>query len=176
MRKKEEVRKIEIQNRPVLKIKKTPLEIALNIISLLLFIGSVLYLLMEWPSLPNRVPMHYDFFGEVDKWGSKGIIFLHPIMGAVLWIGPTILEKFPHAYNYIVSLTEENIERQYKNGRIMINVIKNEILIYISYSIWKDIKIAYGHDIAFGTWDLALFLIVLFGSMGFFIVRSFRLR
>jgi uncharacterized membrane protein len=89
-----------------------------------------LYLLMEWSSLPNRVPMHYDFFGEVDKWGSKGIIFLHPIIGAVLWIGPTILEKFPHVYNYIVDLTEENIERQYKNGRIMINVIKNEILIY----------------------------------------------
>jgi uncharacterized membrane protein len=176
MRKKEEVRKIEIQNRPVLKIEKTPLEIALNIISSLLFIGSVLYLLMEWPSLPNRVPMHYNFFGEVDKWGSKGIIFLHPIIGAALWIGLTILEKFPHAYNYIVGLTEENIERQYKNGRIMINVIKNEILIYISYSIWKDIKIAYGHDIAFGTWDLALFLIVLFGSIGFFIVRSFRLR
>jgi hypothetical protein len=130
---------------------------------------------MEWSSLPNRVPMHYDFFGEVDKWGSKGIIFLHPIIGAVLWIGLTILEKFPHVYNYIVDLTEENIERQYKNGRIMINVIKNEILIYISYSICKDIKVAYGHNIAFGTLDLLLFLI-LFGSISFFIVRSFRLR
>jgi uncharacterized membrane protein len=170
------VKKIETQNRPALKIKKTPLEIALNIISLLLFIGSVSYLLTEWPSLPNRVPMHYNFFGEVDKWGSKGIIFLHPIIGAVLWIGLTILEKFPHVYNYIVGLTEENLERQYKNGRIMANVIKNEILIYISYCNWEDIKAAYGHDIAFGTWDLLLFLIVLFGSIGFFIVRSFHLK
>jgi uncharacterized membrane protein len=169
------VRIIEIPNRPVLKIKKTPLEIALNIASLLLFIGSVLYLLMKWPSLPNRVPMHYNFFGEVDKWGSKGMIFLHPIIGAVLWISLTIFEKFPHVYNYI-GLTEENIEQQYKNGRIMINVIKNEILIYISYSNWKDIKAAYGHDITFGTWDLPLFLIVLFGSITFFIVRSIRLR
>jgi uncharacterized membrane protein len=170
------VKKIEIQNRPALKIKKTPLEIALNTISLLLFIGSVSYLLTEWPSLPNRVPMHYTFFGEVDKWGSKGIIFLNPIIGAVLWIGLTILEKFPHVYNYIVGLTEENIERQYKNGRIMINIVKNEFLLYISYSNWKDIKIAYGYNLPFGTWDLALFLIILFGSIGFFIVRSFRLR
>ena len=105
------------------------------------FIASILYLLMEWSSLPNRVPMHYNFFGEVDKWGSKGTIFSHPIIGAVLWIGLTILEKFPHVYNYIINLTEENIERQYKNGRIMVNVVKNEILIYISYSIWKDVKI-----------------------------------
>jgi hypothetical protein len=120
--------------------------------------------------------MHYDFFGEVDKWGSKGIIFSHPIIGAVLWISLTILEKFPHVYNYIINLTEENIEQQYKNGRIMVNVVKNEILIYISYSIWKDVKIAYGHDIAFGTWDLLLSLIILFGSIGFFIVRSFRLK
>ncbi|OAT74841.1 hypothetical protein A7K69_03790 [Parageobacillus thermoglucosidasius] len=171
----QEVRIIEVQNRPVLKIKKTPLETALNIATLLLFIGSILYLLMEWSSLPNRVPMHYNFFGEIDKWGSKGIIVLHPIIGAVLWISLTVLEKFPHVYNYI-NLTEKNIEQQYKNVRIMINVIKNEILIYISYSIWKDIKAAYGHDITFGTWDLPLFLIVLFSSISFFIVRSIRLR
>jgi uncharacterized membrane protein len=157
-------------------MKKTPLENALNIFSLLVFIGSVLYLLMEWSSLPNRVPMHYNLVGEVDKWGSKIMIFVSPIIGAILWIGLTILEKFPHIYNYMIVLTEENIEQQYKNGRIMINVIKNEIFIYMAYCNWKDVKVAFGHDVVLENWDSLIFLFILFGSIAFFIIRSFRLQ
>ena len=167
---------MEIRKRPALKLKKKPLENVLNIISLLVYIGSVIHLFMHWSSLPNRVPIHYNLVGEIDKWGSKEAIFFLPITGAILWMGLTILEKFPHLYNYLVVLTEENIERQYKNASTMINVVKNEILLYIAYCSWKDVNITYGRDVVLETWDLPIFLLILFGSIGFFIIRSFRLQ
>lgn len=106
---------------------------------------------------------------------QRGHFFL-PITGAILWMGLAILEKFPHLYNYMVVLTEENIERQYKNASTMINVVKNEILLYIAYCSWKDVNITYGRDVVLETWDLPIFLLILFGSIGFFIIRSFRLQ
>ncbi|MBE3569561.1 MAG: DUF1648 domain-containing protein [Bacillales bacterium] len=167
---------MEIRKRPALKLKKKPVENVLNIISLLVYIGSVIHLFMHWSSLPNRVPIHYNLVGEVDKWGSKEDIFFLPITGAILWIGLTILEKFPHIYNYTVTLTEENIEQQYKNGRTMINVVKNEIFIYMAYCNWKDVNVAYGHHVLLDNRDSLIFLIILFGSMAFFIIKSFRLQ
>lgn len=93
-----------------------------------------------------------------------------------LWMGLTIAERFPHTYNYVIDLTEKNVERQYKNARLMMNVLKTEITIFFAYLSWESIQAASGHQVGLGIWNLPIFLIVVFGSLGFFIVRSFRLR
>src|SRR5690625_7494445 len=76
----------------------------------------MVYLLFVWQSLPSEVPAHYNALGEVDRWGSKWEMLILPIIATVLWIGMTILEKYPHVYNYI-NLTEDNVRNQYLNVR-----------------------------------------------------------
>lgn len=164
-----------MKNRPVLKIKQTPIEKILNIIAFVIFLGSILYILFEWSSMPNEVPGHYNAIGEVDRWGRKGELWIVPFVGLVLWVGLSILEKFPHIHNYS-NLTEDNAEQQYKNSRLMLNFLKNEILLIFAYINWKDIQVAKGQAESLGICFLPIFLIIIFGTLIFFVLRSLRLK
>jgi uncharacterized membrane protein len=39
--------------------------------------------LLAWPHLGDRIPIHWNFNGEVDSWGGKGMIWLLPCL--FLW-------------------------------------------------------------------------------------------
>lgn len=161
--------------RPKLKLPKTRLEWFLDIVSLAVFVVSIVYILMKWPVIPDLVPGHYDAAGEVDRWGGKWELFILPIIGALLWIFLMILEKFPHVYNY-TNVTEENVEAQYQNARLLVNVMKNQILIFFAYMNWKDVQVAIGQAKSLGPAFLPVFLGVIFVSMAFFIIRSIKLN
>ena len=161
-------------NRPKLNLKITPLEIFLNGITLVAFVGTIVYLVSSWKIIPSEIPAHYNVLGEVDRWGSKGEMLILPLIGLLMWIGMTVLEKFPHVYNYI-NLTKENAHAQYLNGRLLINVLKNEIVLLFSYITWKSVQVAIGEQDSLGVWFLPVFLIIIFGSMGYFIMKSLRL-
>ena len=66
--------------------------------------------------------MHYDFAGNIDRWGSKLEILILPVIAWIIYVFMTILEKFPEAWNTGVKVTEENKER-------IINNIKTCIII-----------------------------------------------
>lgn len=160
--------------RPRFKLKINPIELVLNTIAMILFAGSLVYLFINWTALPGEVPAHYNALGEVDRWGSIGEMLLLPIIGIIMWIGMTVLEKYPHVYNYR-NLTKENAKVQYLNGRLMLNVLKNLLVIIFAYINWKDIQIALGYHESLNPWFLPIFLICMFVPMGYFIVRSLRL-
>ena len=45
--------------------------------------------LMMWNKLPDQVPMHWNISGEVDGWGSKGmLVFVFPLLFVgIEWLG-----------------------------------------------------------------------------------------
>lgn len=45
---------------------------------------SWLYLLIQYPELPDRIPRHFGFWGEPDAWGAKGFIWIMAVIQAVL--------------------------------------------------------------------------------------------
>ncbi|KQL53552.1 hypothetical protein AN964_08620 [Heyndrickxia shackletonii] len=87
----------------------------------------------------------------------------------------TILEKFPHLYNYS-NLTERNIEGQYKNARLMVHIIKAEITIFLAYNSWSWIYSILGTRVGFGIWELLIFIIVMIGTIVFMALRSARIK
>ncbi|MCJ7841041.1 DUF1648 domain-containing protein [Lederbergia sp. NSJ-179] len=99
------------------------------------------------------MPAHYNAAGVVDRWGSKGKMLIPPIIGIMMWIGMTILERYPHIYNYMVPITKENAPAQFVNARLMINVLKNEICFYSLVSHGKELKLLWMNemDSAFGS-------------------------
>ena len=128
------------QQRQIVKRNKTPLELILDIISLLFLIASLLYIIMEWSSLPNRIPFQFNF-GEVKIWGSKASVIALPLFGVVIWIGLSILEKFPQHINLPFFL-QENKEMDHRNNRILLNMTKNVVVIFFTYTNWTSIQLA----------------------------------
>lgn len=138
--------------------------------TLLVFLIVLIYLLIQFSSLPEQVPAHFNAEGETDRWGSKYELLVLPAVGMVLWIGMTVLEKYPHTYNYI-NLTEKNMKVQYRNGRMMINVLKNEAVLLFSYITWRSTRAAQGQTEGL---FLPVFFTVLFASMLVFFIRMLR--
>ncbi len=164
-----------INNRPVLAIPKTRLEVFTDVLSILMLLGNFVYLFMAWLSLPDRIPTHFNGLGEVDGWGGKGNIWVLEGIAIVLWISFTFLEKYPHVYNYIF-LTEENVERQYKNARLMLNVLKTTLTFTFVFLSWQLIHSVKQNESSIGIGSFVLLLLMIFGLIGFFLFRSYRLR
>ena len=95
---------------------------------------------MEWSSLPNRIPFQFNF-GEVKIWGSKASVIALPLFGLVIWIGLSILEKFPQHINLPFFL-QDNKEMEHRNNRILLNMTKNVVVIFFTYTNWTSIQLA----------------------------------
>ena len=78
---------------------KTLLDNTLDIMALILLLVGFIYLFLEWPALPNDIPLKYDSSGMVSQWGNKQSDIGLPIFGAIAWSVFTVVEKFPHSMN-----------------------------------------------------------------------------
>ncbi|MGV3466264.1 MAG: hypothetical protein ACO1OT_13340 [Heyndrickxia sp.] len=87
----------------------------------------------------------------------------------------TVLEKFPHLFNY-VNITENNIESQYKNGRLMVNIIKAEITIFLNYNSWNWMNAILGNRLGLGVWEMLIFLIMIIGTVVLMTIRSMKIK
>lgn len=84
------------------------------LIAALVVVATLIATLVVYPDLPSRVPMHWNFRGEVDRYGAKPEIFLMPLFmaGIVLffaalpWLSPRRFEvdTFRSTYLYIMIL------------------------------------------------------------------------
>ena len=52
-------------------MRKHSLDKLMNRLSLLLVLGTAVFLAVYWRSIPEEVPMHFNAAGEIDRWGSK---------------------------------------------------------------------------------------------------------
>ena len=90
-----------------MKIKPTAADVIMEILSLVLMIGVSLYIFIRWSSIPDKIPMHYNFAGEIDRWGEKGeLLFLIAIAWGI-WLLITVTERFPKFWNTGVEVTEK---------------------------------------------------------------------
>jgi uncharacterized membrane protein len=72
------------------------------------WVGAVVVLAMlgftlaVWRELPERIPTHWDFRGEVNGWSSRTVgAFFAPVLGTLLWLGLPLLRRLdPRRKNY----------------------------------------------------------------------------
>lgn len=67
----------------------------LNWLEAALLLAPFLVLILYWNLLPDRVPMHWNFQGEIDSWSAKSPgLLLAPLMGVAVVILLRALPKF----------------------------------------------------------------------------------
>lgn len=161
---------------PEMKTQKTLWQKELTFVGCIVWLGIFVYVFIIFPDLPERVPMHFNIKGIVDSWGHKGFIWVLPVIGMAVWGALTIMEKAPQHFDYLVEITKENAARQYKNAVLLISILKTEIMAYFVFTTWQMSKIALGEMAAKSVWDVLLFLIVIFGTLGIFMYRMLKLK
>lgn len=113
-----------------------------KIINILILIATIVGTLVALSSMPDTVPVHFDFHGIADRWGSKYELLVMPvIMLAMLafWIGIEIFYK----KKVKSSENEKEIAEAKANMKVMdvtsiitslMFAVINFITIYASYS------------------------------------------
>lgn len=73
--------------------------ILLMIINALVLAGTLLFLVCNLSNIPDTIPMHYNFAGKIDRWGSKYEVFI-VFACQVVTVGIVfIMGIFPRTFN-----------------------------------------------------------------------------
>ncbi len=162
--------------RPVLKLAWTPLQTILAIAGLVgtgLMLG---ILLTYWPQLPAEVPTHFNFSGTPDSWGSKQSLFFLAGVGLVLYPVMLVLSRFPHLYNYLVTITETNAEKQYTMAITFMLTMANIVIWMFAYIMWQTVRVALGESRGLEPQFLYVILFAAFVSIVVYFIASLRAR
>lgn len=110
---------------PVVEVKPTALDkkvikagwavVALNIVLVLVF----------YFDLPETIPTHFNWEGQVDGYGHKLSLWVIPFISGIMYLsmGFLITKMKPHQINYPVEVTEKNAPKLYATALRMLAVM-----------------------------------------------------
>lgn len=92
-----------------------------QVVEIALLIYLIMMPLVNWGSLPETIPSHFNAEGIVDDYGSRFLVFIPMGIGLLLFGFMKWLSLHPEMYNYWVKITEENKAKQYEIAVKFIN-------------------------------------------------------
>lgn len=161
--------------RPRLDLPPSPLESGLYVAALAAWLTMVGLVASAWQELPEVIPTHFSWDGDIDGWGGKWTLWLLPVVAAVLPAGLFFLRRFPHLYNYPWAITEENAERQYRLARFLLASLAFAITA-LFLVVALEITSAAQTGVASGPGPVLAGLAAVFGAVGFYLYAAYRAR
>lgn len=150
------------RNRPVINVPRTPLENMLEELAACCLIGLIVVAIWGWLILPAIVPTHFNISGQPDAYSSKSALLILPVILLLAYGLLTLVERFPHTYNYPIAITAENAPRQYRLARMLLVWLKLEILavgIILQWSIIQSVINSSGSSLLYFTFLLPILLL-----------------
>lgn len=121
-------------------------------------------------------PIHFNGLGEVDQTGNKISIFALPVIGTLVFIVLTLLNRHPENFNYRVGIDAENAEEQYKNSTKMVRLLNLIVLFIFMLIDYFTIQTSVGNSAGLGKWFLPCVVALIFIPIGYFFYISNRLK
>lgn len=162
--------------RPKVNFPKTWVEVVADIIGIGALLLSLVFLLLNWGTIPQEIPAHFDFKGNVDRYGSKVELLILPIIAIALLILMQLVEKKPWLYNYPDRLNEENLGRFYTEGRKMMNFTKNLVNIMFASITIQAVRIALGDIESLGLGLLIGIIVVMTIVIFYGMIRMMKIK
>ncbi|MEW6362183.1 MAG: DUF1648 domain-containing protein [Acidobacteriota bacterium] len=120
------------------------LNLVLEIAALVGLIFQLALIIFVWNILPEVIPIHFDFAGDVDQTGSKTDLLLLAGLSVLFYIGLTWLGYYPEKFNYPWKINPNERERQYSLARKFIRLIKAESVWIFAVISFQVVAVAFG--------------------------------
>lgn len=130
--------------------------------------------IIVYGNLPETIPTHFGVSGEADDYGSKMTLFILPVIGTLSFVGLTVLNYYPHAFNYPVDITAENAQAQYTNATRMMRYMKLSMVFIFSVLVFMIYKAAITGTESLGVWFLPVMLGIVLIPLGYFTIKAIR--
>ena len=152
-----------------MKIPANKYDVFVETVCLLGLVGILVYLGVLWPQIAEMVPAHYNAAGQIDRMAGKNTLLLLPIIGWILYIGMSVLARFPRAWNTGVTITDENRERVYRTLKNTLGTLKMAVVAaFAALTVYSSL----GLNLPF--WFLPGILILVLGLLFFFTARLMK--
>lgn len=161
-----------METRPKIKLPLSSFDKTLEITGRCIIILLWMLALFAFLKMPDTIPTHFNASGQADKYGHKGTIFILPAIATIIFIGITILNHYPHIFNYINKITEANAADQYLIAVRMLRFLK--VLVAILFTVIVLVTFLTSIHIISGltSWFLPLTILVFFIPTMYSIVMS----
>ncbi len=162
--------------RPKIKLELTTADKTVEVFGWLLVFTVWVLTITNYSNLPDTIPIHYNGAGQADGFGGKETILTLPLIATILFFGMTLLNKFPHLFNYPTNLTQDNAFRQYTIATRLIRYLKLIIVFIFGLITFKTIQHSNGESDGLGIWFLPLTMGLIFIPMTYFLIKSFKTK
>ena len=154
-------------------IATTKYDIFVEVLCLILLVGTTGYLLAVWQNIPDRIVVHYNLAGHINRMADKTapmLLFL-PAIGWGLYLLVTIVGRFPRLWNTGVKVTDQNRQQVYRTLKSMMGTMKLAVVAILS------ILNVYGTVVRpLPGWFLPGALVLMLGTLFFFTARLMKAR
>lgn len=152
-----------------MKLKKNSMDIALDFLCIVMLLGISAFLLTHWGAIPDNIPMHYDFSGNVTRHGGKAEMLFLPGLAWFFFIVMSVVQKFPQIWNTGVKITEDNRDRIY----FLLNhfICMTKLLFVLLFSF---LTLFTARSMALPSWFMLVFIILMFGDIAYWLVKIFK--
>ncbi len=150
---------------------------ALEYLAWALLVALFLLPLFYYGQLPDRIPSHFNASGAPDAFASKASIWILPIIGLSVFLLLHFLSKAEKLKinGGPANRTKEQEEQIQTIGRKMLNALKILIPAAFLYINFSTINTALGKMNGLGSYFLIIFLISIFGVLGYFTYKMYNL-
>lgn len=163
-----------MENRPIIKLKLTLIDWIAELISLLLVVLCWVVIFISYSQLPETIASHFDSFGKANGFSSKESIIALPIITTFLFIGLSVLNKYPHSFNIPVVITETNAFKQYTYATRLVRFLKLSLTTTFFILINSIINSAKKETMDISPWLLPLVLCLVFTPIIVYFIISRR--
>lgn len=150
-------------------IKKNSLDIIAEVICIAVLAFTTIYVIFMYIQLPDKIPVHYNASGIIDRYGSKIELFILLVVAWGMYLGLSVVAKFPQTWNTGVTVTAKNKDRVYRITKNMLKTIKMEIVITFSYIAYNTTKLE-----NLPSKFMIIFLGIMFSTIILFAVQLFK--
>jgi uncharacterized membrane protein len=160
------------------KPRYTELGIFLEIFSVSILSFFIVYTFLTWPSVPDKIPIHFGWSGLPNIWGEKGMLPTMIYVSVFLFILLSIVSRYPSKVIFPLGQEyDEDIARLSLQLRFTTLLwIKAEIMLITSYIGIQGIRVALEQSDGLGTYSTPIALVILLGTISIFIYRAKKLK
>lgn len=152
-----------------MKTENTRLQKLLEIVGIILLVLFIGFIAISWGQLPDKIPGHYNAAGVVDRWGEKWEILILPIITTILYVGISLILRYPEIWNVPQTKKESNKYLVYSTLKTMLILMKIEVTVSFFFVSYFSVK---GKNLP--VIFLPIFLILMFGTVGYYILKSYK--
>ena len=139
-------------------------------LAVLCFLGTLIFVIVKYPSLPDMLPSHFNARGEIDGWSGKtAAAFFPSIVGFLMLVIMGPIQFFPKLWNNTQGVPAYKLPRVIRSTRTGLC-----LMLFASEAFFGATAICAARLMPLPAFAGYLFMTITAGCIIFILVQTFR--